>query len=115
MDISILRKKPQDRVRTVPLFGDKTETADVLFCGRDEMKTINEAAQKLIDEGNSKDDAYNLAYGRVALRGWEGLTEGGSPLPFTPDNIDLLMLGSAEFRTAVITAASSLKVGLEKN
>lgn len=115
MDISILRKTPQDRIRTVPLFGTEAETAEVLFCGRDEMRQIAELARQLEAEGAGREDAYNMAYGRVALRGWQGLTDGAVPLLYTPEHCDLLMTGSAEVRTAVITAATSLRGGLEKN
>jgi hypothetical protein len=115
MDISLLRKKPQDRLRTVFPFGGPEETAEVLFCGREEMAEVQAVAKRLLAEGLSKDDAYNVAYGRVALRGWSGLVDGDEPLSFNDENSDLLMIGSAEFRTAVIVAATSLRPGLEKN
>lgn len=115
MDIALLRKQPQDRIRTVPLFGGPEETADVLFCGRTEMEEIASVAKQLMSEGTSKDDAYNMAYGRVTVRDWRGITDGGKPLPLTPENVDLLMTQSAEFRTAVISAATSLRGGAEKN
>jgi hypothetical protein len=115
MDISILRKRPEDRIRTVPLFGSNDETADVLFCGREEMQKISALAERLIAAGDNRDDAFNKAYGRIALIGWKGLADGDEDLSFTEENIDLLMTQSAEFRTAVLTAASSLRGGLEKN
>jgi len=120
MDIAILRKSPGDRIRTVPLFDypvgtTPTETAEVMFCGAAEMKQINDLAKELTAAGTIAGDAYNIAFGRVALRGWNGLTDAGEPLAFTPENCDLLMLGSAEIRSAVLNAASSLRGGAEKN
>lgn len=115
MDISLLRKAPQDRIRTVPLFGSDAETADVLFCGREEMEQVRAKTKDFIEKGMSDNDASNAAWGRVALRGWKGLNDGDQPLDFTPENCDLLMLGSSEFRSAVLVAASSLRGGVEKN
>lgn len=115
MDIAILRKAPADRVRTVPLFGTNEETADVLFCGSEEMKQIGTLAESLTASGTPAGDAYNIAFGRYALRGWSGLIDGGEPLPFTQENCDLLMLGSTEIRSVVLNAASSLRGGAEKN
>jgi hypothetical protein len=115
MDISLLRKAPADRIRTVNLFGTPAETAEVLFCGAEEMKQIRTIAAELTGSGTPADDAYNLAFGRVALRGWSGLTDNDKPLPFSQENVDLLMLGSAEIRSVVLQAASSLRGGVEKN
>lgn len=115
MDISILRRRPEDRIRPIrPFDGDDT-TIDVLFAGREEMQQVKDVARALQLEGRSSEDAFNLAYGRVLVRGWKGLTDGGEPLPFSVENCDLLMLGSAEIRLAVIAGATSLKAGAEKN
>lgn len=115
MDISILRKKPEDRIRTIYPFGGKDETVDVLFLGLDDLKRVGELSKELTDAGTSRDDAFNLAYGRIAVRGWSGLYESEEPLPLTPENVDMLMLGSSEFRSAVLSACSSLRGGVEKN
>jgi hypothetical protein len=115
MDISILRKKPEDRVRTIYPFGGKDESVEVLFLGLDDLKKVGELAKELTDSGTSRDDSFNLAYGRVAVRGWSGLDDGDNPLALTPENIDMMMLGSSEFRSAVLSACSSLRGGVEKN
>lgn len=114
IDVSILRKKPEDRIRPVPVFGGEV-VLQVLFCGREEMKRIREHAADLVKGGSIAEDAYNLAYGRVALLGWDGLSDAGEPLEVSDASRDLLMLGSAEIRTAVIEAASSLQGATAKN
>lgn len=114
MDISILRRDPADRIRTINLFDNDQETARVLYCGRDEMKRVREISAELQEKGMPADDAYNCAFGRVALVDWSGLNDGGQFLEVNDDNRDLLMLNSSEIRTQVLTAASSLKVA-EKN
>jgi hypothetical protein len=114
MDIAILRKAPADSIRTITLFGGDV-TLRVLVCGPDEMKQIRDLAADLQRQGFTSEDAFNCAYGRVALIGWDGLTDSCSPLAPCNENRDLLMTGSAEIRTAVITAAASLKAGIEKN
>ena len=114
VDVSILRRAPEDRIRTVPMFGGDA-SVKVRYCGQDEMKRIRDVAAELVKQGTTPEDAYNIAYGRVALLGWSGFVDGNLPFEFNQENIDLLMQGSTEVRTVVITASSSLKAGAEKN
>ena len=114
IDVSILRRAPEDWVREIPLF-DGEEKIRVLYWGPDDHKRIRELATELIGQGYAQDEAYNVAYGRVALLGWSGLADGEGLLEFNQDNVDLLMLGAPEIRQKVITCASSLKVDARKN
>jgi hypothetical protein len=121
MDIAILRKKPEDRIRTVHPFknadgaDDATIAVDVLFLGDDGLQAISQSAEALIKEGDDRETAFRKAYGRIAVQGWRGLADGDQDLPLSEANADLLMTQSAEFRQAVITAATSLRRGAEKN
>ena len=115
MDISLLRKRPEDRIRTIrPFIGD-TASVEVLFASRDDLARIADIAKGLQARGENKDDAYHKAYGRIGVRGWSELSDGTELLPFTPENCDFLMIESAEFRREVIAAATCLKVDSEKN
>lgn len=114
IDVSILRRSPEDRVRTVSMFNDEAKIR-VLFCGRQEMQRISAVAAELIKAGMSSDDAHNAAWGRVALIDWNGFVDGDQPLTVSDENRDVLMLGSVEVRREVIAAASSLKVDTVKN
>lgn len=114
IDVSILRRSSQDRVRKIAPWDGK-ETISVMYCGPEEMKQVRALAKELMRDGIGSDDAYSVAYGRVCLVGWEGFFDGDKPLEFNRENVELLMLGSTEIRTAVINGATSLKAGAEKN
>jgi hypothetical protein len=120
MDISILRKKPEDRIRTIrPIDGDPA-TVDVKFAGSTEYAEINRISDELQASGVKKGDSFNIAFGRVVVLGWSGIYDTDDKgkkvaVAFTPENCDFLMVHSGEFRQSVISAASSLKDGAEKN
>jgi hypothetical protein len=114
IDVSILRRPSEDRVRNIPMYGGEA-SVDVLYCGREEMNRIRQTAADLIKGGMTSEDAHNAAWGRVALIGFTGFCDEGVVLKVSDEARDLLMLGSSEVRTTVIQGASSLKANTEKN
>jgi len=116
MDISLLRKSPQDRIRTGHPYGkDAGVTVDVLFLSPEDAKKVGELYDKFKAEGDDGETAIRKAYGRIAVKGWGGLTDSGKPLKLEDGNIDLMMLQSGEFKRTVIDLATSLREDAEKN
>ncbi|GAB4486020.1 MAG: hypothetical protein OHK006_13210 [Thermodesulfovibrionales bacterium] len=92
------------------------EDTEVLIrlISKEELRKILIKAQKSAKLTGSHADNYaDQLLGRAAVKGWRkidrhehpGLTVGGKPLPFTPENIDLLMKGSLKFSRFVNDSA----------
>lgn len=53
-------------------------------------------------------EAFAVALGREAVKGWENITLKSEPFPYTPENCDILMAGWVEFSAFVIDACSDM-------
>ena len=55
-----------------------------------------------------------LELGEKAVKDWKGITLEGKPLPFTPENRDLLMTKWPQFSSFVAEASTDIAVFAEK-
>jgi len=117
---------------TIAIFDDERtkwiqydEDAEVLirFVGREELRKIQRKAEKTANlTGADANDIANQKLGRAAVLGWRkigdnnhpGLIVKGEPLPFTPENIDMLMRRSLEFSRFVNDNSIDSKQFLEE-
>lgn len=93
------------------------------YIGKKELSEISQKAQKAarLSDADVK-ELFNLRLGRAAVLGWRkiedhdhpGLVLGDAPLPFTPQNLDLLMEHSLEFSGFVNVAAIDAKSFLDE-
>lgn len=115
MNIAILRTP--ERIANLPIYpGVPTSaTVAVKYLPPEEQLAVAILAKELEATGTSREDAWRMAYGRVAVKGWDGINDGADPLPFTVENTDFLMLQCTEFRTLVLESAVSLRRSSEKN
>ena len=115
MNIAVLRTP--DQISRLAIYPDvpNSATALVKYLSPEERAALFAEVATLEKEGVDKEDAVRLAYGRAAVKGWEGIFDGPAELPFAQENIDFLMLNCVEFRTLVFESATSLRRAAEKN
>lgn len=115
MNIAILRRPEQvERIRIYPGTSDPAAVS-VKYLNDQERQQVAEIAERLISEGRDREDAHRIAFGRVAVKGFEGIFDGETEMSFTDENVDFLMLHARDFRTVVLTAATTLQRAVEKN
>ena len=90
-------------------FDDDSEVL-IQYQGKEVLSKIGTKAAEIERKtGASASVLMNKLTGRVAVKGWRkkadhkhpGLTIGGQPLPFTPQNVDVLMTKSIDFSNFV--------------
>ena len=103
-------------------FDEDTEVL-VRFIGRQELRKMQRKAEKTANLiGVDVNDILNQKLGRAAVLGWRkmndhkhpGLIIKDQPLPYTPENIDMLMTRSLEFSKFVNDNAVDSKLFLEE-
>ena len=115
MNIAILRRPEQvERIRIYPGTSDPAAVS-VKYLNDQERQQVSEIAEQLISEGRDREEAHRLAFGRVAVKGFEGIYDGEEEMQFRGDSVDFLMLHARDFRSTVLTAATTLQRAVEKN
>lgn len=115
MNIAVLRRPDRtDDIRIYPGTPDPASVR-VMFLNDDEQQALSDMAEVMVGQGRDREEALRIAFGRVAVKGFSGIQDGDQDLPFTEENVDYLMLNVRAFRTAVLTAATTLHRATEKN
>jgi len=103
-------------------FDEDTEVL-IRFVDRRELRKIQNKAEKTARlTGVDADEIANKYLGRAAVLGWRkiddhshpGLTLKGQPLPYTPENVDMLMTRSLEFSRFVNENCINSKLFLQE-
>lgn len=103
-------------------FDEDTEVL-IRFVGKEGLRKIFKKAEKTAKlTGADSTELSNRELGRLCVLGWRkiddhnhlGLVVKGQPLPFSPDNIDMLMKRSLAFSKFVNENAPDEKLFLEE-
>jgi len=104
-------------------FDEDTEVL-IRFIDRRELRKIQSKAEKTARlTGADADEIANRYLGRSAVLGWRkindhshpGLMIQGRPLPYTPENVDMLMTRSLEFSKFVNEHCVNSKIFLQED
>lgn len=99
-------------------FGEDGEIL-VRYIPKDELLAISEKATKrkwinhrMVEEVDPM--LANRILGRAAVRDWKNLTVGGEPLPFSQENLDMLMGKSYVFSNFINQIATDIQAFIEQ-
>lgn len=115
MNIAVLRRPEQ--VEKIRIYPGSKDPAVVLvkYLNDEERKQVSALVDEFMAKGKDKESAARIAYGRVAVKGHEGIFDGDEVVEFTEANVDELMLTATDYRVVVLTAATTLQRAIEKN
>ena len=93
-------------------FGDDGEVL-IRYVAVKEMATIEKKATSRTFKRGAMQEDINInqharLFGQAAVKGWKNLTSGGKELPFTEENLDMLMEKSFDFRAFVNDKATEI-------
>lgn len=99
-------------------FGDDGEVL-IKYVPKDELLSISEKATKRKWNNHRMTEEVdptlaNRILGRAAVRDWKNLTVGGEPLPFSCDNLDMLMGKSYVFSNFINQVATDIQAFIEQ-